>query len=100
MTLQLLRLFDTFSLAILLGCMRARKAKMNTLLKEKGAGCIVVEFATIVALNKLYTTIEMSEHIAMKIAHSGESIRFQFKRKSPQIMSKIIETYKIVFVTG
>jgi len=46
----------------------ARKTKMNTLLKEKGAGCIVVEFTTIVALNKLYKTIEMSEHIAMKIA--------------------------------
>jgi len=59
---------DTFGLAVLLGCMGARKAKMNALFKEKGASYIVVEFATIVALNKLYTAIEMSEHIAMKIA--------------------------------
>ena len=59
---------DAFGLAILLGCMGARKAKMNALFKEEGASCIVVEFATIVTLNKLYTAIEMREHIAMKIA--------------------------------
>ena len=47
---------DMFGLAILLGCMGVRKTKMNALFKE-GASCIVVEFATIVALNKLYTTI-------------------------------------------
>jgi len=41
---------------------------MNTLLKEKEASCIIVEFATIVALNKIYMATEMSEHIAMKIA--------------------------------
>jgi hypothetical protein len=92
---------DTFGLAVLLGCVRARKAKMNTLLKKKkGAGCIVVEFTTIVALKKLYTAIEMSEHIAMKIAQSIECFKFQFKRKNPQIMSEIIQTHKIVFGTG
>ena len=77
--------------------MRARKAKMNTLLKEKGASCIVVQFMTIVTLNKLYTTIEMSEHIAMKVAHSGECFRFEFKRKSLQIMSEIIQIHKNIW---
>ena len=61
--------------------MRARKAKVNTLLKEKGAGCIVVEFVTIVTLNKLYTTIEMSEHIAMKIAQSVKVSDFSLSGK-------------------
>jgi hypothetical protein len=68
--------------------------------EKKGAGCIVVEFTTIVALKKLYTAIEMSEHIAMKIAQSIECFKFQFKRKNPQIMSEIIQTHKIVFGTG
>ena len=77
--------------------MRARKAKMNTLLKEKGVSCIVVQFMTIVTSNKLYTTIEMSEHIAMKVAHSGECFRFEFKRKSLQIMSEIIQIHKNIW---
>ena len=77
---------DTFGFAILLGCVRARKTKMNTLLKEKRASSIVVEFATIVALNKLDTTMEMSEHIAMKVSQSVECFRFQFKWESPQVM--------------
>jgi len=59
---------NAFDLAVLLGCMGARKAKMNALFKKECASSIIVEFTTIVALNKLYTTIEMSEHIAMKIA--------------------------------
>ena len=59
---------DVFSLAILLGCMGARKVKMNALCKEESASGIVVKFATIVTLYELYTAIEMSKHIAMKIA--------------------------------
>ena len=63
--------------------MGARKTKMNALFKKEGASNIVVEFMTIVALNKLYTPIEMSKHIAMKVAQTGEGFRFQFERKSP-----------------
>jgi hypothetical protein len=55
---------------------------MNALFKE-GASGIVVEFVTIVTLNKLHTTIEMSKHKAMKVAESGEGFRFQFEGKSP-----------------
>jgi len=76
---------------------RARKTKVNTLLKEKGASNIVVEFTTIVALDKLYAAIEMSEHIAMKITQSVECFRFEFKWKSPQIVSEIIQTHKVIF---
>jgi hypothetical protein len=63
--------------------MGARKTKMNALFKEEGARDIVVEFTTIVTLNKLYTEIEMSKHKAIKVAESGESFRFQFEGKSP-----------------
>jgi hypothetical protein len=63
--------------------MGARKTKMNALFKEEGARDIVVEFTTIVTLNKLYTAIEMTKHKAMKVVESGEGFRFQFEGKSP-----------------
>jgi len=76
---------------------RASKTKVNTLLKEKRASSIIVEFTTIVALNKLYAAIEMSEHIAMKITKSVECFTFESKWKSPQIVSEIIQTHKVIF---
>ena len=74
-----------------------KKGEDEYLVEGKGASCIVVQFMTIVTLNKLYTTIEMSEHIAMKVAHSGECFRFEFKRKSLQIMSEIIQIHKNIW---
>jgi hypothetical protein len=63
--------------------MGARKMKMNALFKEERVSGIVVEFTTIVNLNKLYTAIEMSKHKAMKVVESDEGFRFQFEGKSP-----------------
>jgi len=70
---------------------------MNTLRKEKQAGCIVVKFTTIITLNKLHTTVEVSKNIAMKIAQGIERVGFKSERESPQIVSKIIQTHEIVF---
>lgn len=49
---------------------------MNALRKEGGVGCIVVKFTSIIALNKLNMTIEVSKNIAMKIAQGSERFRF------------------------
>lgn len=70
---------------------------MNTLRKEEGVDCIVVKSMTIIALNKLNTTIEVSKDIAMKIAQGGEHFRFKCERESPQIMSKNIQTHEKIF---
>jgi hypothetical protein len=88
---------NMFGFAILLGCVRARKAKMNTLLKGERAGCIIVEFTTIITLNKLNTIVEVSKNIAMEIAQGTEHVRFKGERESPQIVSKIIQTHEIIF---
>ena len=56
---------------------------MNALCKEESASGIVVKLATIVTLYELYTAIEMSKHVAMKIVESYEYFRFQFEWKGP-----------------
>jgi hypothetical protein len=76
---------------------RAGKAKMNTLCKGERAGCIIVEFTTIITLNKLNTIVEVSKNIATKIAQGTEHVRFKGERESPQIVSKIIQTQEIIF---
>ena len=58
-----------------------KKGEDEYLVEEKGAGCIVVEFTTIVALKKLNTTIEMSEHIAIKLRKVLDVLDFNLSEK-------------------
>lgn len=46
--------------------------------REKGAGSSIVKLPSIVTLNELNATLEVSKSVGVKIAKGGEGVRFEF----------------------
>jgi len=87
-----------FGLSILLGSVWTRHAKCNTVGEKERAGCRIVKFAAIVALDALDGGAELSVNICEKIGKSGERLGFFTEGKSPNVMGTIIQNNKIIFV--
>ena len=64
--------------------------------KKERAGAVVVELATIIALDTLNGDTEVCGDIVKEIRQGRESIRLQPQWKSLEVMRKIIEYDKII----
>ena len=64
--------------------------------KKERAGAVVVELATIIALDTLNGDTELCGNIGKEIRQGRESIKLQPQWKSPEVMQKIIEYDKII----
>jgi hypothetical protein len=82
---------NVLSLAVLLRGIRARHTERDAFGKEEGVGSGVVEFATIITLNRFNATPELSESTGKEVRKSRKRVRLKTKRESPQKMSVIIE---------
>ena len=67
--------------------------------EEKHAHAEVVELAAVVAWDGLDDAAELSTDMSEEVLQSGESVRLLAQRKSPQIMTVVIENKQIVFVS-
>ena len=64
--------------------------------KKERAGAVVVELATIIALDTLNGDTELCGNIGKEIRQGRESIRLQPQWRSLEVMRKIIEYDKII----
>ena len=72
------------------GSVWTRKSKEGANRKEEIVIASIVEFTTIVTLDKSYRKAEVHKSILMKIKKNCVSIRLGAKRKRPYIMRVII----------
>jgi hypothetical protein len=91
---------SAFGFTILLGGVRTRHAKDGAMGEEERAGRGVIKLTAVVALDSLHGSAKLSTHVGKKVRNSGKSVGFKVKQKCPSIMKKIINNYKIIFVTG
>jgi hypothetical protein len=84
---------------ILKGHVGVRDPQLGAMRQEEGLGGQIVELTSIVVLDGFDSAAGLSNNISKKIGQSGEGVRFEFKRKSQQIMSEIIKDDKIIFRT-
>jgi hypothetical protein len=66
---------------------------------EKGASARVIKLAAIVALEGLHRGVDLCRGVGNEGRESVESVRFNTKRKSPQIMCAIIKNDQTIFIT-
>jgi hypothetical protein len=86
-------------LAILWGHVGTRHPKLDTMREEESAGGGVVKLTSIVALDTPDGTIKLCRHISEKVRKSGEHVRLMVQRKSPRVMSTIIQNNQIVLIS-
>jgi len=72
---------------------------MDAMSEEKHAHAEVVELVAVVAWYGLDDDAELSTDMSEEVLQSGESVRLLAQRKSPQIMTVVIENKQIVFVS-
>jgi hypothetical protein len=76
--------------AILRRCVWAGEARKNATLKEKVSIFKVVEFSSIVTLNKSYGKKEVNGNVSLKVEKYRVNIRFVLQWKNSSKMCKII----------
>lgn len=90
---------DAFGFPILGRGVWTGKTKLNAVLQKESARGTVKKFGAIVALKTLDFGGKLSGNVCMKVTKGGEGVGLKFEWKSPEIMSKIIQAYKIVLKT-
>jgi hypothetical protein len=78
---------------------QARHAKMDALAEEKGTSAGVIKLVSVVALDGLHRGAVLCRGVGNEGRESVESVRFNTKRKSPQIMRAIIKNDQLIFIT-
>ena len=71
----------------------------NTVVKKKFVVASVVEFSSIVTLQKMNGKRKMSVDITLKINKQAMHVRFVANGKGPYVVRIIIHEYKIIFET-
>ena len=72
---------------------------MDALAEKEGAGAGVIKLEPVVALDGLHMGTELSKGVGDEVRERAESVRFNTKRKSPQIMRAIVKNDQIIFIT-
>jgi hypothetical protein len=72
---------------------------VDALAEEEGTNARVIKLAPVVALDGLHSGAELSRGVGNEGRERAESVRFNTKRKSPQIMCAIIKNDQIIFIT-
>ena len=72
---------------------------MDALAEKEGTSAGVIKLAPVVALDGLHRGAELSRRVGNEVCERAESVRFNTKRKSPQIMRAIIKNDQIIFIT-
>jgi len=72
---------------------------VDALAEKVGTSAGVIKLAPVVALDGLHRGAELSRGVGNDVCERAESVRFNTKKKSPQIMRAIIKNDQIVFIT-
>jgi len=72
---------------------------MNALGEKEGTGTGVIELFPIVTLNRLDAGAKLSGGVGDEVGERAESVRLKAERKSPQVVSAIINYDQIIFKT-
>jgi hypothetical protein len=72
---------------------------VDALAKKKGMSTRVVKLAPVVTLDGLHSGAELDRGIGKEGRERAESVSFNTKRKSPQVMSAIVKNDQIIFIT-
>jgi hypothetical protein len=72
---------------------------VDALAKKKGMSTRVVKLAPVVTLDGLHSGAKLDRGIGKEGRERAESVSFNTKRKSPQVMSAIVKNDQIIFIT-
>jgi hypothetical protein len=91
--------YGVLGLAILLGCVGARKMKVNVVAGEEVRDGGVEEIGVIVSLHSNYMKVKLSAFIGNEVEDGIGYVRFPMKWKCPYVVGIVINYNKIVFKT-
>lgn len=72
---------------------------MDALAEKKGTSTGVVKLAPVVTLDGLHSGAELGRGVGNEGCERAKSVKFNTKRKNPQVMSAIIKNDQIIFVS-